>query len=762
MQPALPQSTDSVDIYDMSLEELSRLSVYSTTRTVAEEALSAPANLIVINEQQIKERGYKSLIDLMEDLPDFKVDRGVDPRWQNDVTLRGIRYMDKIILLLDGIRISSPTNEIIPVFENYPIHFVRQVEIFYGPASALYGADAFAGVINIVTKTARPGMHASGSVWGGANNGLNGGTNAMLSYAKNDFSITLAGQLFYDKQPNFAKFYPEEFEGYLDELRTGTFNTENGTISPTTPVKEEPGYPLSAYAFMTKVKIKDLQLEYFTNHSHNPSTTANSPHNNVYNEDQFFGHNVNMATAKYVIKHEKVHSSSQITYSSYNLDEESNFRNVITSMEPAYLYSTSWKLKFEQLFTFNISKGFKFTTGTTFDRFFSRPRSNNLEFPIRDGIINEGIISNSIAPNNQEGIPAWLVTTRYNNIGGLAQFNWSTKYIDASIGARLDSDDRYNPTFNPRFGIVAKPSSKVWLKSIFGTAFLAPSPQNIYDRYGTVFTDDGGISYYAQFFNLPNEELKPQKIITGEIGLKYFLNSSFTIDLTGYYSDVFNLISPVNSISSPERIDQLYPGNVYTIGNTTIPIDSIQINDNLGESIIFGSSISLNYQLRSSNGISGDFYLLYSFIDGEIDIDEEGPMVPRNLPGIAPHTLRLGATIRNSSMSVNTRIIAVGKQRAFNVNAVIDHDHNNSTANDTQYQELDGYVLVNATFNYHLNKNLSLSLMGRNLLNQIYRNVNIGASPDEQNVGGSANVEFFRGAPQYPIRLQLGLNYSFQ
>ncbi len=35
---------------------------------------------------------------------------------------------------------------------NYPVHNARQVEIVYGPASALYGADAFSAVINIISK----------------------------------------------------------------------------------------------------------------------------------------------------------------------------------------------------------------------------------------------------------------------------------------------------------------------------------------------------------------------------------------------------------------------------------------------------------------------------------------------------------------------------------------------------------------------------------------------------------------------------------
>ena len=68
--------------------------------------------------------------------------------------MQGSRGASHVIVLLDGVRISSPTNEPLPILANYPVHSARQIEIVYGPASALYGADAFSAVINIISKEA--------------------------------------------------------------------------------------------------------------------------------------------------------------------------------------------------------------------------------------------------------------------------------------------------------------------------------------------------------------------------------------------------------------------------------------------------------------------------------------------------------------------------------------------------------------------------------------------------------------------------------
>lgn len=757
------QQKDSIDIYELSLEELSRISVYSTTRTKVEDALEAPATLVVVNKDQIKERGYTSLLQLLEDLPDFKVDIAVDPRWQNDITSRGVRYMDKLIILLNGVRISSPTNEIIPIFENYPLNMAEQVEIFYGPASALYGADAFSGIINIITKKADSGYKVDASVWGsGIIGALNGGVNAFYSTKiGNDISVTASGQFFYDEQPFLGDEYPEEYEGIDQSLESGTFNTIFGPITPTTPVDSEKAYPLEAWSTFLGLEYKDFNFQFFNNHSHNPSTTANSPHNSVYNEDQLFGHDIKMFTGKYLNKGDRIVSSSQVTFSKYSLDERSNFRNVFTFMEPAYLYARSWKLKGEQLFTVSASDNLEITTGVTYERFFSIPRSNNIQSPVENKNIEDAVVANSIAPLNQNGIAAELVETNYNNIGGLVQLSWNSEHVDITAGARVDRDDRFATTVNPRLGMVFKPSHKLTIKTLFGTAYLAPSPQNIFERYGSFSTTNDGLNYTASFFNLPNPELDPQRISTYEVSGSFFISESLSLNMTSYYSKVTNFISPVNTFTNGDLIESLYPNQLYNIGGYTIPIDVIQVNDNLGEADIYGGNIQLQYRWQGYGKWNGDILMTQSLVDGNIDIDEEGPAVERNLPGVAPSIFRFGGTVRNSFLSINMRLSLVGKQRVFNVNGVQDTNNDENPNNDSKYQELSGYQLLNTNINFKVTEKFSLSLIGRNLLNQKYRNVNIGAAPaTNDGSSGSAEVEFSNGAPQNPIRIQLGAHLS--
>jgi outer membrane receptor protein involved in Fe transport len=752
--------SDTLDIYDLSLEELSRIKVFSTTRTSLQEAIDAPANVFVVTSQQIAERGYSSLIDVFEDLPDFKIDRNVDPRWQNDVTLRGVRYLDKIILLLDGVRIGSPTNEVISFFENYPLYMAEQVEIVYGPSSALYGADAFSGVVNIVSKKAGTNQPIiSGSIEAGMYNMYE---TSLLALKKinEDLSISVGGSYFYDEQPDLAKTYPEEYKGMDEELRTGVYSNTilaplGVVLQPQTPINPNKAYPLSAYTYFAKANYKDFTVSTFGNYGRNPSTTANRPSNAVYNEEQYFGHAVNMLTGRYAPTLKNVRLTSQITYSTYRLDPESNFRNVFTAMEPAFLYSKSWKLKIEQLASIELNENMNLTTGITYDRFFARPRNNNLEAPVEDDNIGAAIVLGSRASFNPDGINAELVTSRFGNIGILSQFAWSSDELDATVGVRFDRDERFEPTVNPRIGLIYRPTEKVNIKALAGSAFLAPSPLNIYDRYGLFTPDSSTQSYRTAFFNLPNPDLDPQTIISTELGINYFFSKQLNFYGSFYYSQVKNLISPVNSISNPELVNRLYPGNLYTIDNFEIPIDVIQINENLGESFIHGGNIGVNYLWRPNDKINGDLNVNYSFIDGTIDIDEEGEIPERNLPGVSPGILRLAATIRTNRLTFFTSFTNIGEQRAFNVAAVQPQDN-------SKYKVLDGYNLLNLKIRYSITSNLILSVEGRNILNEEFRNTNIGANPNPVlGSAGSAGAEFANGAPQNPIRLIGGIEFRF-
>ena len=355
-----------------------------------------------------------------------------------------------------------------------------------------------------------------------------------------------------------------------------------------------------------------------------------------------------------------------------------------------------------------------------------------------------------MSPNKPEGIETELLKTQYDNLGGLLQMVYKPiEKISFTVGSRIDKDKRFGTTVNPRLGVVYRPNLKLNFKILYGRAFLAPSPQYMFDTYGTFQTTDQGNTYSAFFFQLPNPDLKPQTIQTYELGTNTVPFENFHFSASIYYSELKDLISPT---TKSDKINELYPNYTFL----SYPVTNIQINDNLGSAIIYGGSLRANFLF--SNDIAGyKFFTSYSYVDGIFNVDSKETYPERNLPGIAPHTFRFGSTFSlKNKLIFSARFILIGKQRAF--------AHSSYKLDDnTEYQEIPGYHVLNVNVRYNFKK-LSLFVAGKNITNQRYRNVNIGCQPDGTPEGedpGSAAAEFSNGAPQNPIRISGGLSFNF-
>jgi outer membrane receptor protein involved in Fe transport len=450
----------SRDLGHATLEELMNITVTTASRT-AEGVEEAAARVQVVTSAQIQRRGYRSVADLLKDLSDFKVDLAGDQDYPTELTVAGTRGASRIILLFDGIRISSPTNDPLPILANYPVHNARQIEIVYGPASALYGADAFSAVINIISRDVveAPGLSAGTSV------GQFGLYNQTASYGAHlgpNITLMLAGQFLYDRQPDLTKFYPSDFGG-LAAQHSGTFNTVFGTMTPSGPLS--PGYnvPLSAHSLQATLRTGGLRLMLFENRSRVSTTPAFTPENAVYNSDAFMGNRLLVAAASYTRPFGAVISTSTVTFSRHGLDPLSGYRNVFTNMEKSYKYSYGRTAKAEEQLSWKPAPSVTLTTGGTFEHFNAIPQGADLNAPLASQDEPGTILGSNIIDE--------LIKLRYTNTAAFGQLQYAlSPTVTATLGARADYNTRYGATFNPRLGLVARPTSRTTLKLLYGSA----------------------------------------------------------------------------------------------------------------------------------------------------------------------------------------------------------------------------------------------------------------------------------------------------
>ncbi len=116
----------------------------------------APAVASVITAKQIEAMGARNLNEVLESVPGLHVGVSAINRLDSVFSIRGIHtgFNPQVLLLMNGIPFGPPLTGSHPTLFRIPVLSISRIEVIRGPGSAVNGADAYAGVINIITKDA--------------------------------------------------------------------------------------------------------------------------------------------------------------------------------------------------------------------------------------------------------------------------------------------------------------------------------------------------------------------------------------------------------------------------------------------------------------------------------------------------------------------------------------------------------------------------------------------------------------------------------
>jgi iron complex outermembrane receptor protein len=139
-------------LLDLNLEDkLGKTDAVSRTN---ESVLRAPATMTTLDATQIRLSGASTVPDVLRAVPGVAVMRNAPGNYV--VSLRGTGGLasNNVILLIDGIPINNPLDGTVS-WDLVPVHVddIERIEVVRGPVSPVYGANAYTGVINIVTRT---------------------------------------------------------------------------------------------------------------------------------------------------------------------------------------------------------------------------------------------------------------------------------------------------------------------------------------------------------------------------------------------------------------------------------------------------------------------------------------------------------------------------------------------------------------------------------------------------------------------------------
>ena len=144
--------TDALD--KLTVDELFSIQVTSVDRK-AQELSKAPAAVFVLTGEDIRRSGATCIPEALQWVPGLTV-RRVDGRsWVVSARGDARQYADKILVLLDGVSLYTPTfSGVMWDMISVPMQDIERIEVVRGPGAVMWGPNAVNGVINIITKSA--------------------------------------------------------------------------------------------------------------------------------------------------------------------------------------------------------------------------------------------------------------------------------------------------------------------------------------------------------------------------------------------------------------------------------------------------------------------------------------------------------------------------------------------------------------------------------------------------------------------------------
>ena len=198
-------------------------------QTVVVTAAATPVELgtvsravVVITREQLRALPVASVADLLRLASSVDVRARAERGVQSDFAVRGAGF-GQMLVLVDGVRIndaqSGHHNGDIPV----PLDLIERVEILYGAGSSLFGADAFGGTVNVITRrgSSPASLAVGGGSFGSAQLSASGGASS------GGVTETLGGS--FDRSGGFID--ARDFKTALMHSRTAIGSSSNLSVS---------------------------------------------------------------------------------------------------------------------------------------------------------------------------------------------------------------------------------------------------------------------------------------------------------------------------------------------------------------------------------------------------------------------------------------------------------------------------------------------------------------------------------------------------
>ena len=199
--------------------------VYTASKSLV-SATNVTDNVSIITSEELSLKGITTVVEALNTIAGVSVTSNGGLGKSSGVFIQGMsnKYT---LLLIDGVRYNDPSNTSGADFSQLLVGDIERIEVIKGAQSGVWGADAAAGVINIITKNAQNGTHASAGVEVGSYGYKN--INTSVSHKTDKLDVMLSVQRVMEDGFTAQAPYGKDINHYEDDgYRNTTINLKTG------------------------------------------------------------------------------------------------------------------------------------------------------------------------------------------------------------------------------------------------------------------------------------------------------------------------------------------------------------------------------------------------------------------------------------------------------------------------------------------------------------------------------------------------------
>ena len=667
---AFAQNNDVLD-ENFVLDEM----VVSATRS-EKKLLDTAASVSVITDKDLNKMHINNLDEAFVKIPGVYVGRlsGIGSTTSQTV-MRGVNAANSVAVLVDGVQVNDSYNGSV-TWSAIPVDMVKRVEVLRGPASVLYGGNALAGVINIITKDVDKTS-----------------VNLKLSYGSNNtqnHSLYVAGKAS-DKLDFNVNYEKKRTDGYVTDpvlsskavFGAETTTTNTGAKRWIIGNKGKRQWDENTVGVGFKYHFdesKSLALD-FTKNEYEYSYSAPT---------SYFGDDIIKKAGTYFsTPGEKASNKYNMTYN----DSENGWKAVVGYSDQYKQHDTSISKatdssKPNTRFSFDLQKNqtISANNNAVFGLNYRKDEMDATVYKLADKFNSDSKIAvDSMASGTNKSFSAYVMdehkfSDRWTATAGLRYDKWSTdgRILLPNKTEAINYDESTYDNWSPSLSVMYKPEADSSVYLSWGKAFEAPS---LYRMYSS--------SYSSNVYNIANPNLKPQKAETFELGYKKDLNNKSAIGVSVY--------------------DTKYKGLLYK--NSLGVVDGMNATcyQNAGEAEAKGFELELNHNFDDK----WSAFLNYTYQNPVIKKALKATEKDKYVTAIPKEVFRAGVTYSDDKWS--------GMLTGEYISKRFSKTDNSDIVNGV-YGSYDPYFIMNMDISYSFNKNYTLTASVNNILDRDFFN----------------------------------------